>query len=73
MKTYTYTEARQNLAKLLAEAKDEDVLIERRNGERFILRRQEQETSPLDVPGISTGATTADIVAAVRESRRRKT
>ncbi len=71
MKVYTFTEARQKLAELLTEAKDGDVMIKRRNGETFVVRRQVSERSPLDVPGVKTRATMKDILAAIQESRSR--
>ncbi len=73
MKVFTYSEARQHLAKLLAIAQNEAVEIRRRDGSTFILQAKEKQTnrSPFDVPGIKTQATTGDIIQAVRESRQR--
>lgn len=71
MKVYSFTEARQNLAAVLAEASSSGALIKRRNGETFEIRRKNSVGSPLDVEGISTGATMEDILAAVAESRSR--
>ena len=70
MKTYSFTEARQKLAEVLDLAKDEDVVIQRRGGESFVLSFQKTSRSPLDIPGVgSQGVTTKDIIEAVRESR----
>ena len=70
MKVFTYSEARQNLAKLLVLAQEEEIEIRRRDGTVFLLTaKKEQATSPFDVPGIKTKATTRDILDAVRESR----
>lgn len=72
MRVFTYSEARQNLASLLELAQSEDVEIRRKDGSRFILRaRAPDKKSPLDVPGIQTGARTEDILEAVREVRER--
>ena len=71
MKVYTYSEARQNLATVLDIARKEEVLIKRRGGETFSVRYKTTPTSPFDVPGVKTRATTKDILAAVRESRSR--
>jgi Antitoxin Phd_YefM, type II toxin-antitoxin system len=71
MKVYSFTEARQNLAKLLTEASSSGAIIKRRNGETYVVRRETLAGSPLDVPGISTRATTDDILAAVADSRAR--
>jgi hypothetical protein len=69
MKIYSFTEARQKLAEVLSEARDHDVLIKRRNGETYLIRRQIVAGSPLDVPGISTAASMDDVLAAIAESR----
>lgn len=70
MKVFTYSEARQNLSKLLNIARKEEVEIRRKDGSVFsLVAKQEQETSPFDVSGLKTKATTQDIVKAVRESR----
>lgn len=72
MKEYTYSEARQQLAMLLREARVEGgVCIRRRDGTTFVVRPMPVDArSPLDVPGVKTSATVGDIVDAVRESRR---
>jgi len=70
MKVFTYSEARQNLSKLLNIARKEEVEIRRKDGTIFsLVSKQEKETSPFDVPGMKTKATTLDILRAVRESR----
>lgn len=70
MKVFTYSEARQNLAKLLVLAQEEEIEIRRRDGAVFSLTsKKEQPVSPFDVPGIKTKATTQDILDAVRDSR----
>ena len=70
MKVFTYSEARQNLSKLLKIAQREEVQIRRRDGAIFsLVSKVGAEKSPFDVPGIKTKASTKDIVDAVRESR----
>ena len=69
MKVYTYSQARQNLAQVLNQSKGEAVLIRRRGGDSFAVVPKPREGSPFDVPGVRTAAATADILAAVRESR----
>lgn len=72
MKVFTYSEARQNLSKLLVLAQREEVEIRRKDGSTFSLRAKRRESkSPFDVPGVNTGATTSNILDAVRESRER--
>ena len=71
MKAYTYSEARKYLSKVLDVAKTEEVLIKRRSGETFSLVLKKTSISPFDVPGITTKATTKDILEAVGESRSR--
>lgn len=73
METYTYSEARQKLAQVLREAEATGkVLIRRRDGSTFALVPVEAPQSPLDVPSVKTDVSRAEIVAAVREGRRRK-
>lgn len=72
MKAFTYSEARQNLSKLLVLAQKEEIEIRRKDGSRFSLRSKRIEIkSPFDVPGINTASTTRDIIDAVRETRAR--
>lgn len=71
MKVYTYSEARQRLSEVLNESKRQDVLIRRRGGDMFRIAPEPRMHSPLDVEGVKTRATTADILAAIREVRER--
>ena len=72
MRAYTYSEARQNLASILEEArKDGAVRIRRKDGQTFVLQPESSETSPLDVEGVDLGLTTEEIVAIIREGRER--
>ena len=71
MKVFTYSEARQNLSKLLNIAEHEEVEIRRKDGTIFTLTSKNITTkSPFDVPGIKTRATTQDVLEGIRESRR---
>jgi hypothetical protein len=71
MKIYTYSEARQNLASLLEQARKEGaVRIRRRDGQSFVLKPEAPAASPLDVDGVDLPVSTAEIVAFVREGRR---
>ena len=73
MKVFTYSEARQNLARLSVLAQKEEVEIRRRDGSVFAVKAKERATkSPFDAPGINTGATTGDILDAVGTVRERK-
>jgi prevent-host-death family protein len=69
MKVYTYSQARQNLAEVLNQSKDEEVVIRRRGGDAFVVVPKAREGSPFDVPGVKTTARTTDILSAVKESR----
>jgi prevent-host-death family protein len=72
LKVYTYSEARQQLASLLDEARQTgSVQITRRDGTVFVVTPEKTRTSPLDVPGASLGLSREEIVAAVREGRSR--
>jgi len=71
MKVFTYSEARQNLSRLLMLAQKEEVEIRRRDGSVFsVTRKRTKAKSPFDIAGIKTKATTQDIIDAVRDSRR---
>ena len=71
MKVFTYSEARQNLSKLLVMAQSEEVEIRRRDGTVFSLKSKKTKAdSPFDVPGVKTKASTRDILNAIKESRR---
>jgi len=72
MKVYTYSKARQQLAKLLDDATQEgQVQIKRRDGQTFIIKPVKEKKSPLDVPGVSTDLSLDELNEAVRESRER--
>ncbi len=72
MKVYTYSEARQRLAQVLEQAKEEgEVRIRRRDGQTFILRPEVPHGSPLDVEGVDLGVTTDEILGFVQEGRKR--
>jgi antitoxin Phd len=71
MKIYTFTQAREHLAAVLEEARRQEVIIRRRNGDQFSIVLQRPTTSPFDVPPVRTKATTQDILDALRESRER--
>ncbi len=72
MTVYTYSEARQNLADLLDRAgKEGEIRIRRRDGREYVLRPQERDGSPLDVPPVRAQVDVEEIVGAVREGRER--
>ncbi len=72
MKEYSFTEARQNFASVLEEAKKEGaVCIKKRDGEIFYIKPAQPKKSPLDIKGVDLGITSSEIVDAIRESRER--
>lgn len=72
MKIYTYSEARQNLATLLDEAKNKgEILIKRKDGSFYVVRPVSQRLSPLNVDGVDLDISSEEIVDIVRESRSR--
>ena len=72
MKTYKFSEARQNLAALLDEAAQSgEVRISRRDGRSFVVRPAKTKRSPLNVPGIGKQVSGKEIVKIVRAGRRR--
>jgi antitoxin (DNA-binding transcriptional repressor) of toxin-antitoxin stability system len=74
VKVYTYSEARQNLASLLEEARrGGSVQIRRRDGQVFELRpaaKSSNGKSPLDVPGVQLGLSRKEILSFIHEGRR---
>jgi hypothetical protein len=71
MKVYTYSEARQNFATVLEQARREGaVRIRRRDGQSFVLKPEARAGSPLDVKGVDLNLTADEIVGFVREGRR---
>ena len=70
-KTYTFTEARQHLKSVFAQAeKDGEVRVTvNRGGKVFVIRVEESTRSPLDVPGVDTGISRVDLLNSVREGR----
>ena len=72
MREFTYSEARQRLSSLLEQARREGaVRIRRRDGQVFVLRPEQQTGSPLNVPSLKLRIPRAELLAAVREGRRR--
>ncbi len=73
MKSYSYSEARANLATVLDEAeRDGTVEVRRRDGSVFrIVPLRKLKASPLDVKGVKLGVSSAELVAIVREGRER--
>ena len=73
MEVYTYSEARQKLAKVLEQAEDSGkVLIRRKDGRTFALVPEKNMSLPLDVPSIKANISTQEIVDLIREGRERR-
>ncbi|NOQ14151.1 MAG: prevent-host-death protein [Methyloprofundus sp.] len=71
MQVFTYSEARQNLSKLLVLAQTEEVGIRRKDGSIFsLISKEKTSKSPFGVSGINTKATTLNILNAIEESRK---
>jgi len=72
MEVYSYSEARQKLARVLDKAElTGKVLIRRRDGRTYALVPERMRKSPLDVPFVEADISTKQIVAVVREGRKR--
>jgi antitoxin Phd len=72
VKTYKFSEARQNLAAVLDEAASAgEVRISRRDGRSFVIQPARTNRSPLDVPGIGATVSAGEIVKTIRAGRRR--
>ena len=70
MSVYTYTSARQNLARVLDEASGHvDVHIKRKNGQLFKVVAVSSEVSGLDVPGVDTDIGTDKLIDIIRHAR----
>ncbi|HNP88403.1 MAG: type II toxin-antitoxin system Phd/YefM family antitoxin [Chloroflexi bacterium SZAS-1] len=72
MKSYTFSEARQNFAAILEQARrDGAVRIQRRDGQRFVLMPEPAITSPLDISGIvpQQPVSRNDILQSIQEGR----
>lgn len=72
MKIYTYSKAREKLADILEESKNEEVVIRRRKGDLYsIVPKSPTRRSPFDVSGLHKKITRKEILEAIRESRER--
>lgn len=72
MKIYTYSKAREKLADILEESKNEEVVIRRRKGDLYsIVPKSPVRRSPFDVSGLNKKITRKQILEAIRESRER--
>ena len=72
MQIYTYSEARQKLARVLEQAESTGkVLIRRKDGRTFALVPEQLPSSPLDVPSVKADISTQEIVDIIREGRER--
>ena len=70
MKTYTYSEARQQFASLLDEARRAGLVqIRRRDGQMFVVQPAKQERSPLDVPGVKVDLAAGEAMQWIRSER----
>ncbi len=73
MTVYTFSEARQNLASVLEQAKREGaVQVKRRDGSIFTIMPTPPQGSPLDVGYVDIALTRDEIVNAVRTGRERQ-
>ena len=73
MKSYTFSEARQNFAAILEQARrDGAVRIQRRDGQSFVLTPEQHTHSPLDIPGITLAEPISrdDIIESIQAGHR---
>jgi len=73
VKSYTFSEARQNFAAILEQARqDGAVRIQRRDGQSFVVTLEAQKASPLDIPGVQVRRplTKNEILESIQEGRR---
>jgi hypothetical protein len=70
MKIYTCSNAKEKVAKILEESKNEEVVIRCRKGDMFpIILKPLRRRSPFDVPGLRKGISRKERLEAIRESR----
>ncbi len=70
---YTYSEARQKLAKVLEQTSTEgEVLVRRKDGQVFVIKPILAKKSPLDIAGVDLGISTSELVDIIRESREKR-
>jgi len=76
MKVYDYSKARQNFAAIFNTALKEDVIITRKDGNKFKLvtiHEQKKGQSPFEeIKGIKAKVSMGDILDAIRDGRERK-
>lgn len=74
MESFTYSNARQNLSRVLDTAlRRGEVKIRRRDGTSFVIRpeRKVGSKSPLDIKGVkTTGISVEDVLEAIKEGRK---
>lgn len=74
MEAFTYSNARQNLSRVLDTAlRQGEVRIKRRDGTSFVIRpeRERKSKSPLDVKGIQIkDLVLGDVLRAIKEGRK---
>jgi hypothetical protein len=72
MTVYLMAEAKEKLEALLEEAcREGEILIKREDGQIFVIRPEQRNRSPLDVPGVNLGLSKSEIAQSVREGRER--
>jgi hypothetical protein len=72
MTIYTYSEARQNFASILEQARElGEVLVKRKDGTVFVIKPIAKNESPLDVKGVDLKLSRNEIVDLLREVRQR--
>jgi antitoxin Phd len=73
MSIYTYSEARQNFASLLEQARKlGEVMVKRKDGLVFVIKPVIKTDSPLDVPGIDLDLSREEIVDLLRQVRQQR-
>jgi antitoxin Phd len=71
MIVYTYSEARQKLARVLDQAlREGEVRIKRKDGQVFVIKNEPKRESPFEVMGINLGINATEIIQFVQEGRR---
>jgi antitoxin Phd len=73
MRVVTYSEARQNFASILDHAKEEEIIVTRKDGSRFRISCIEEQPhgSPFDIESCGVELDLTTILSALQDSRER--
>ena len=73
MRVVTYSEARQNFASILDQAKEEEIIVTRKDGSRYRISciQEQPHHSPFDIESCGVDLDLTTILSALHDSRER--